>query len=159
MHETRLRPLERTILRLLGEGMSASEIGRRIGKRPGTVRRIIVMIGYKKDLEKCTGAHSKHPDSSGKGHPKTQSKWGELRRNRRSARSQRRPYPQGRVLRHAQVLLVSRCESPHPLWVNKTPSLDLGNPVVDWLRIRVGASGPPDNGGRRSYVPEAMGLE
>ena len=51
MHETRLRPLERTILRLLGEGMSASEIGRRIGKRPGTVRRIIVMIGYKKDLE------------------------------------------------------------------------------------------------------------
>ena len=53
MHETRLRPLERTILRLLGEGMSTSEIGRRIGKRPGTVRRIIVMIGYKKDLEKA----------------------------------------------------------------------------------------------------------
>ena len=51
MHEARLRPLERIILRLLGEGMSTSEIGRRIGKRPGTVRRIIVMIGYKKDLE------------------------------------------------------------------------------------------------------------
>ena len=53
MHKTRLRPLERTILRLLGEGMSTSEIGRRIGKRPGTVRRIIVMIEYKKDLEKA----------------------------------------------------------------------------------------------------------
>lgn len=51
MHEARLRPLERTILRLHGEGMSTSEIGRRIGKRPGTVRRIMTMIDYKKDLE------------------------------------------------------------------------------------------------------------
>ena len=51
MDEVRLRPIERTILRLDGEGMSTSEIGRRIGKRPGTVRRIIIMIDYKKDLE------------------------------------------------------------------------------------------------------------
>ncbi len=51
MPSTRLRPIERVILRLRGEGMSTSEIGRRIGKRPGTVRRIITMIDYKKDLE------------------------------------------------------------------------------------------------------------
>jgi len=51
MHEVRLRPIERTILRLHREGMSASEIGRRIGKRPGTVHRIIIMIDYKNDLE------------------------------------------------------------------------------------------------------------
>ena len=31
--------------------MSMSEIGRRIRKRPGTVRRIIIMIDYKKNLE------------------------------------------------------------------------------------------------------------
>ena len=51
MHEVRLRPMERIILRLRSEGMSPSEIGRRIGKRPGTVRRIIIMIEYKRDLE------------------------------------------------------------------------------------------------------------
>ncbi len=51
MNEVRLRPLERTILRLQGQGMSTSQIGRRIGKRPGTVRRIIIMIDYKKHLE------------------------------------------------------------------------------------------------------------
>ena len=54
MLDTRLRPLERVILRLHGEGLSMSEIGRRIGKRPGTVRRITAMIDYKKDVEAST---------------------------------------------------------------------------------------------------------
>lgn len=51
MAENRLRPLERTILRLRSAGMSTPEIGRRIGKRPGTVERFLIMIDHKKDLE------------------------------------------------------------------------------------------------------------
>ena len=51
MHDNRLRPMERTILRLRSAGMSSPEIGRRVGKRPGTVERIFVMIDYKKDLK------------------------------------------------------------------------------------------------------------
>lgn len=45
-----LRPLESVILRLADEGMSSSEIGRRIGKKPGTVDRIHAMIDYKRDI-------------------------------------------------------------------------------------------------------------
>ena len=51
MPDTRLRPIERTILRLRAAGMSSPEIGRRVGKRPGTVDRILLMIDYKRDLE------------------------------------------------------------------------------------------------------------
>ena len=47
----RLRPIERIILRHRSAGMSVPDIGRRIGKRPGTVERILMMIDYKKDIE------------------------------------------------------------------------------------------------------------
>lgn len=49
MGKQRLRPIERTILRLRDDGMSTPEIGRRIGKRPGTVERILLMIDYKRE--------------------------------------------------------------------------------------------------------------
>ncbi len=45
--ERQLRPLESVIIRLAGEGHSVPEIGRRVGKRPGTVHRIRKMIDYK----------------------------------------------------------------------------------------------------------------
>ena len=51
MPDVELRPLERVILKLVDEGASIPEIGRRIGKRPGTVRRIRTMIEYKKEIK------------------------------------------------------------------------------------------------------------
>jgi DNA-binding CsgD family transcriptional regulator len=42
-----LRPIERVVIRLHGEGLSLVDIGKRIGKRPGTVHRIIRMIDFK----------------------------------------------------------------------------------------------------------------
>ena len=51
MDEQRLRPIERTILRLKSSGMSLPEIARRVRKRPGTVERILLMIDYKRDVE------------------------------------------------------------------------------------------------------------
>lgn len=42
-----LRPIERTIARLHGQGASISEIATRIGKKPGTVSRIMEMTRYR----------------------------------------------------------------------------------------------------------------
>jgi DNA-binding CsgD family transcriptional regulator len=44
MAESHLRPIERVVVRLSRDGASHSEIGRRLGKRPGTVGRILDMI-------------------------------------------------------------------------------------------------------------------
>lgn len=44
-----LRPLERVVVRLNEEGVSSAEIGRRIGKKPGTVERILGWIELKSD--------------------------------------------------------------------------------------------------------------
>jgi len=48
--ETNLRPIESVILRLRNEGHNSPEIGKRIGKKPGTVDRIIEMIEHKESL-------------------------------------------------------------------------------------------------------------
>ena len=48
---TSLRPLERVILRLRDQGLSTPEIAIRVGKKPGTVVRIIEMVAFKEDLE------------------------------------------------------------------------------------------------------------
>jgi hypothetical protein len=45
-----LRPIESVILRLRDEGHDSPEIGKRIGKKPGTVNRIVEMIGHKSDI-------------------------------------------------------------------------------------------------------------
>ena len=42
-----LRPIERTIARLHGEGASLAEIATRVGKKPGTVSRIMEMTRYR----------------------------------------------------------------------------------------------------------------
>jgi DNA-binding CsgD family transcriptional regulator len=42
-----LRPIERVVVRLHGDGLSLPDIGKRIGKKPGTVHRIIQMIDFK----------------------------------------------------------------------------------------------------------------
>jgi len=47
MTGTTLRPIERVVVRLDDDGASHHEIGRRIGKRPVTVRRILEMINLK----------------------------------------------------------------------------------------------------------------
>lgn len=44
-----LRPLERVILRLKDENVTMVAISRRIGKKPGTVERILRMVEYKED--------------------------------------------------------------------------------------------------------------
>lgn len=49
--ENNLRPLESVILRLRGEGHDSADIGKKIGKKPGTVDRIVEMIEHKEDLE------------------------------------------------------------------------------------------------------------
>jgi DNA-binding CsgD family transcriptional regulator len=46
-----LRPIESVILRLRNEGHDSPEIGKRIGKKPGTVDRIIEMIEHKDDVD------------------------------------------------------------------------------------------------------------
>jgi DNA-binding CsgD family transcriptional regulator len=43
-----LRPLERVVVRLQGEGASSSEIATMIGKKPGTVERILEMVDFKR---------------------------------------------------------------------------------------------------------------
>jgi DNA-binding CsgD family transcriptional regulator len=43
----KLRPIESVILRLRDEGHNSPEIGKRIGKKPGTVDRILEMIEHK----------------------------------------------------------------------------------------------------------------
>ena len=45
-----LRPLERTILRLLDDGQSLPQISRRVDRKPGTVGRILAMIDHKSDI-------------------------------------------------------------------------------------------------------------
>ncbi len=47
MLENDLRPIERVVVRLNREGASLSEIGKKVGKRPGTVRRIMEMAHFK----------------------------------------------------------------------------------------------------------------
>lgn len=55
-----LRPLERVILGLRDQGASVSEIARKVGKKPGTVNRIIRMTEFKN--EDSTGStQSDHP--------------------------------------------------------------------------------------------------
>jgi DNA-binding CsgD family transcriptional regulator len=49
MPEVTLRPIERVVMRLNGEGLSRADIGKKVGKKPGTVNRIIAMIEYKQD--------------------------------------------------------------------------------------------------------------
>ncbi|MGA7227443.1 MAG: sigma factor-like helix-turn-helix DNA-binding protein [Acidimicrobiia bacterium] len=43
-----LRPLERVVVRLQGEGATSTEIATMIGKKPGTVDRILQMVDFKK---------------------------------------------------------------------------------------------------------------
>jgi DNA-binding CsgD family transcriptional regulator len=51
MHDqTNLRPLEAVILRLESEGHAVPDIAKRIGKKPGTVHRILQMIEHKADI-------------------------------------------------------------------------------------------------------------
>jgi DNA-binding CsgD family transcriptional regulator len=49
-----LRPIERVILRLHREDRPTAEIARRIGKKPGTVDRILGMIALKEQAPKAT---------------------------------------------------------------------------------------------------------
>lgn len=42
-----LRPIERVVMRLHRAGAGAPEIGKRVGKKPGTVQRIIDMVDLK----------------------------------------------------------------------------------------------------------------
>ena len=49
--ETNLRPIESVILRMRDQGHGSPEIGKRIGKKPGTVDRIVAMIEHKEDVE------------------------------------------------------------------------------------------------------------
>jgi DNA-binding CsgD family transcriptional regulator len=42
-----LRPIERVIIRLSADGHPSSEISRRVGKKPGTVVRILQMVEMK----------------------------------------------------------------------------------------------------------------
>lgn len=52
MPDEGLRPLERVVLRLRESGAPPTEIARRVGKKPGTVERIISMAGFKDGLER-----------------------------------------------------------------------------------------------------------
>lgn len=45
----RLRPIERVVMRLHDEGCSLADIGKKVGKKPGTVTRIMRMTEYKQD--------------------------------------------------------------------------------------------------------------
>ena len=47
--QTGLRPIERVIIRLQADGQTVPEIASRIGKRPGTVERILAMIELRED--------------------------------------------------------------------------------------------------------------
>jgi DNA-binding CsgD family transcriptional regulator len=56
----KLRPIESVILRLRAEGHNLPDIGKRIGKKPGTVERILEMIEHKDAVPE-----QKTPDASG----------------------------------------------------------------------------------------------
>jgi DNA-binding CsgD family transcriptional regulator len=45
----RLRPIERVVMRLHDEGCTLADIGKKVGKKPGTVTRIMRMTEYKQD--------------------------------------------------------------------------------------------------------------
>jgi DNA-binding CsgD family transcriptional regulator len=47
--DVRLRPIERVVMRLHDEGCSLADIGKKVGKKPGTVTRILRMTEYKQD--------------------------------------------------------------------------------------------------------------
>jgi DNA-binding NarL/FixJ family response regulator len=49
MAGARLRPIERVVMRLHEEGCSLADIGKKVGKKPGTVTRIMRMTEYKQD--------------------------------------------------------------------------------------------------------------
>ena len=49
MAGARLRPIERVVIRLHEEGCSLADIGKKVGKKPGTVTRIMRMTEYKQD--------------------------------------------------------------------------------------------------------------
>jgi DNA-binding CsgD family transcriptional regulator len=44
-----LRPIERVVMRLHKGGATPVEIGKSVGKKPGTVNRIVKMVGYRED--------------------------------------------------------------------------------------------------------------
>jgi DNA-binding CsgD family transcriptional regulator len=44
-----LRPIERVVMRLREAGATPAEIGKRVGKKPGTVNRIVKMVAYRED--------------------------------------------------------------------------------------------------------------
>lgn len=44
-----LRPIERVVMRMHAEGLSPANIGKKVGKKPGTVNRIVLMVGFKED--------------------------------------------------------------------------------------------------------------
>jgi DNA-binding CsgD family transcriptional regulator len=46
-----LRPIERVVMRLHRSGAGAPEIGMRVGKKPGTVQRIIEMVDLKRHAD------------------------------------------------------------------------------------------------------------
>ncbi|HEY4606214.1 MAG TPA: hypothetical protein VIH55_01085 [Acidimicrobiia bacterium] len=52
-----LRPIERVVMRLHTQGASSPEIGKRVGKKPGTVDRIIRMIAFKDGVTRSTVSH------------------------------------------------------------------------------------------------------
>ncbi|HVR78749.1 MAG TPA: hypothetical protein VMS99_10185 [Acidimicrobiia bacterium] len=55
-----LRPIERVVIRMQGEGLSTVDIGKRIGKKPGTVHRIIQMIDFKDGVPSGSSSND-HP--------------------------------------------------------------------------------------------------
>jgi DNA-binding CsgD family transcriptional regulator len=59
----KLRPIESVILRLRAEGHNLPDIGKRIGKKPGTVERILEMIEHKNGLpeQKAPEARATRP--------------------------------------------------------------------------------------------------
>ena len=53
-----LRPIERVVVKLHQSGATAPEIGKRVGKKPGTVYRILQMVELKSDV--AQGATPSH---------------------------------------------------------------------------------------------------
>jgi DNA-binding CsgD family transcriptional regulator len=45
-----LRPIERVVVRLHGEGLAPADIGKKIRKKPGTVNRILEMVELKRGV-------------------------------------------------------------------------------------------------------------
>ena len=50
MAGARLRPIERVVMRLHDEGCSLADIGKKVGKKPGTLTQIMRMTEYKQDV-------------------------------------------------------------------------------------------------------------